>query len=423
MNLEFIKKAIKEIAEHLEIHPSKVRERDLLEYCPEITGHMLEKLGGINLIKKSFPLPEKDLKNITRQKQESSYISSLEKRVGEKEYLESEAVEFLKKNIKPIKVNSYKVKNKFTKTKKRDVVAMLNDTHYGLLVNPEEVGNVNEYNWKIAARRTAFFIDEVCKYKLDKRDEVGTLHFLINGDIIAGIIHGLTGRDLDLVTHQVNGAIHILTNAIKVLAENYKNVKVYYISGNHENYPHRREGHRVINQIYDSFGSVILYALSAAHKNTKNVKFKTTKTLYQDVDLPAGRAIMTHGDILFSKALGNPGSSINTKSLSDSIMRFNNGEVEKGKEPVKLILLGHTHAHMHITTNDGVQVYNAPSLSGVDSYAFSLGINHNLTAQLLFESTDQHIFGDSRLLHVSEADNNSAYDKIIPVYDYKLTWE
>jgi len=33
------------------------------------------------------------------------------------------------------------------------------------------------------------------------------------------------------------------------------------------------------------------------------------------------------------------------------------------------VLFGHTHSYAHFITNDGVEIYNAPSLSGLDAYA------------------------------------------------------
>ncbi len=167
----------------------------------------------------------------------------------------------------------------------------------------------------------------------------------------------------------------------------------------------------------------MFFGLSAAFRDAPTINFHTQRGLYGSLPLPAGRAIYTHGHLLFSRELGNPGTTVKTRILSDAVMRFNNGEREKGLDPAKLILLGHTHSHFHFTTPDGVQVYNVPSLSGIDSYAASLGINHNLVAQLVFECTEKYIFGDSRLIHLQQADALEELDKIIPVYQRDLIWK
>lgn len=417
-----LKKALKNVADIAGIHPQSVTLKQLTSYDERITEWTLRKFGGLTGLKKNFPLNQKDLVEIKKQKDASSYIRKLEAELSDKQSIEKDIRDAIVGKIKPIKVKSYKPTKKKKKIN-RDVVAMLNDTHIGLKVEKKEVDNINEFNFEVASRRIAFFIEEVCNYKKEKRDETETLHLLLNGDLIAGIIHGLQGNDLYMLTHQFNGAVHIFTNAVARVAESYKNVKVYFSTGNHGDSPHRREGGRVLNQVYDSIEGQIFYAISAAHRTTKNVEFIAGHTLYQDVMLPAGRAAFTHGHLLFSRQLGNPGSNVNSKGLGTAISDFNQSQIRMNNKEIKLWLFGHTHCHFHITTRSGVQVYNAPSLSGIDSYAYSLGITDNLTAQVVFESTSDYIMGDVRLIHVAEADNNKNMDKIIPIYKEELVYD
>ena len=132
--------------------------------------------------------------------------------------------------------------------------------------------------------------------------------------------------------------------------------------------------------------------------------------------------MFAHGDHVFSKAIGNVGTAINVKALSIAIKNFNSGEVVKGNAPIKLLLLGHVHCYAHFITDDDVEVYIAPSLSGADSYSHSLTINTNFAAQVVFESTPEFILGDSRLIRVLKADKLSELDKIIPTYNKELKW-
>lgn len=422
--LEKVKELVRYIAQSTDVHPSEVKKSDVL-FTGEVSEWDLRVLGGLDLIKKTyFPVDEKALVEIKRMKNDQSYVSKLEKELSQKLDLEQQSKEILSKLELPKELSKTipKLKRK-SKTLDRDVVVSLNDTHYGCLVNPEEVGNVNSYGWKEACRRTALIAEQVVEYKLEKRNQVNNLHVILNGDIIAGVIHDLAGRTADLLALQQNGAIHILVNFLNYVSKHYKNVIVYALSGNHDDMPHRREGGRVLSHKYDSAASPIFYALSAAFRNNKNISFKFTKGLSLDVVLPAGRMLVTHGDVLFSKQLGNPGSNINVKGLSDSINRFNSGELAKGSNPIKLVLFGHTHTHASFTTFDGIKVFIVPSLVGTDSYAYSLGINFNQASQLIFESTKKHIMGDSRLIEVTDADNRTDLDKIIPIYTRSLEWQ
>ena len=135
-------------------------------------------------------------------------------------------------------------------------------------------------------------------------------------------------------------------------------------------------------------------------------------------------AVVAHGDTLFSRALGNPGTSINVKSLSNEIRAWNAAEVSRGRAPVKLLLFGHVHSYAHFITADGVEVYIAPSLSGTDAYSHgAFNANTNLVGQVVFESTPNFIMGDSRLIRLNSADKDASLDRLIPIYENSLKWK
>lgn len=422
-NLKEILKAIKLVAKEEGVHPSAVNKAMLNSYV-EITEWELRKLGGLqNIVRANFPVEDKDLAVIEENKGRQAYVAKLEKLLGNKELQEQKVLEILSTKLKPIKpvklVNFKKQKSK----QKREIVMMLNDTHFGLVVKGDEVNDLNSYDWTEASRRVAMVIKEAIDFKPHTRNEVEKIHLVLNGDIIAGLIHGLNTQSLDLYVNQLNGTLHILTHALSQLLKHFKVVQVHGISGNHEDAVHKREGgNRVVTEKFDSYLNTVMYSLSAVFKDNKRVSFNFPKTPYLFFDLPGGRAMAAHGDTVFSKALGNPGTTINVKSLSEEIRKFNAGEVSRGKAPVKLVLFGHTHCFAHFITADGVEVYNAPSLSGTDGYAHSLNINHNFVGQLVFESTKNFILGDSRLIRVSHADKDASLDKIIPVFNRDLKW-
>lgn len=416
---------IKLTAATLEVEPWEVARKDILNHT-NISSRTLDCSIGLTAIKKTyFPKPI-ELGERTRASYIKKYTKELEGKVGVQQYLEDVIKKQITNNIKAI---TFPKKQLIPKIRKqvgkleRVLVGMLNDTHYGLNVNIDEVAGLNSYGWKEATRRTASVVDQLCNFKRDHRSETDTLHLILNGDILAGIIHGLTSKDLQLLSCQMNGALHILTHAINYLSQNFNFIEVHFQVGNHGDMPHRRDGGRVVSQVYDNYEAIVYYALSAAFRNNKRINFNFSRTLFGTIDLPAGRLIYTHGHLLFSKSLGNPGSQIKVKNLSDSIMRFNSGEVAKGNPAAKMVLVGHTHVSFSLVTSDGVRVVNAPSLSGVDPYAQSLDINNNLTEQLIFESTPSHIFGDNRYINVSEADNNNKLDTIIPLFNNDIVWK
>jgi hypothetical protein len=412
--------AIKNAAKALDKSVNEVTMQDLIR-IGEVTQWDIKMLGGFSSIKKAaFATDGKELGTIAKFKETNSYITKLERVVGKSQNLEEQLKEAIAKTIKPIKLSKYKGPKTSKSKLERELVVSINDVHYGLIVDPEEVGGVNKYSWTEACRRTALLAKQVAEYKIEKRAETKRLHVIINGDLLQGIIHDLTARTAELMVHQVNGATHILAHFIDYVSQHFENIVVHGVSGNHDDMPHRREGGRVTSHKYDSFANMVYYSLSAAFKGNKNISFNFPKDLLATVQLPGGKMLVTHGDTLFGRELGNPSTSLNIKGLSNVIARFNTGEIEKGEDKFKMVLMGHVHNHVNFTTFDGVKVVVAPCMSGIDPYARSLSFNVNEIGQVIFESTKDHIYGDPRVVSLKAADNDKSLDKIIPTFKNEL---
>lgn len=422
ITLAGIVEAIKHISQNLAKPVEKVTLKDLQDHG--VAERQVRNNGGLAKIKKAnFPEMEKDLKTITKLTAEVNYTSKLEKQLGNKLLLEDTILEIIKSNIKPLpKIKTPKLKGKKKASEPVEIVGMLNDTHIGLIVDPDEIGQINSFDFKEACRRFAFYGKQLGDYKKHKRDQVTKLNLVLNGDLLAGLIHGLETKGIHLMVHQVNAAVHIFTHLISYLAQEYNSIEVHGIAGNHDRAIHKDGGKRPVSEVYDSYANIIFYALSTAFRNSKQITFNFPKTAYGFINLPAGRAMYAHGDHIFSSALGNPGKSINIKGMTDAVRLFNAGEISKGIAPIKLLLLGHVHTYAHFITSDGVEVYVSPSLVGLDAFAHSLTINNNFMAQPIFESTPNFILGDSRLIRLNTADADEELDKIIPVYSKELKW-
>lgn len=420
--LNKIVKAIKTAAKSSNKHPLDIDRADLIS-SGFVTDWELRKVGSLKSIKtKFFPVANKDLVTIRKTSKHNAYVKKLETALGDKLSFQEELKEIMLSEITPLPKIKQTFKTNGKKKLHREVVAMLNDTHVGVIIDPNEIGGLNQFDFREAGRRFAYFVKEVAGYKTHARHEVQKLHLILNGDLTAGIIHGLETKGIHLLIHQQNALLHILTHAISYLALSYANIEVHGMTGNHSRGIHKNHGQRAVSEVYDSYEAMVFYGLSVAFRNNTNIKFNVPITPYGFIDLPAGRALYAHGDHIFSKALGHTGSTINVKSLSTAIKDFNAGEIIKGNPPVKLLLFGHTHCFAHFITNDGVEVYVAPSLSGTDSYAHSLTINTNFVAQVVFESTPDFILGDSRLVRVAKADGMVELDSIIPEYKRELRW-
>lgn len=422
MNLNEIVKQIQIICKESGISPSDIKLKDLSDMG--ISERQVRNHGGIAAIKAAyFPETSKNLKAISEVGESKSYIKKLEKVVGDNELFQDRLLDVIKQTIKPLPKMKVKKLSKKTGKDMVEFVGMLNDTHIGVIIDREEIGGINGFDFKEACRRFAFYTKEVINYKKHKRSQVRKLHLILNGDLIAGIIHGLDTKGIHLMVHQLNAALHIFTYVIQNLMSEYSVIEVHGIAGNHDRAVHKNHGKRAVSEVYDSYANSIFYGLSTAFRNQKEVTFNFPKTPYGFINLPAGRAMYAHGDHVFSSALGNPGKAINVKGLTDAIRNFNAGEIAKGEKSIKLLLLGHVHVFAHFITTDGVEVYISPCLSGLDSFAHSLTINNSFVAQPIFESTKDFILGDCRLIRLNKADEDPDLDKIIPIYEKELKFK
>jgi len=285
----------------------------------------------------------------------------------------------------------------------------MSDLHYGCITDSKEVPN-NSYNWLIASRRTALFVDQVVRYKEQHRKD-SDLVLLLNGDIIHGIIHDLPA--VEPLSQQFVGALFILSQAISYAATKFSKVSVVCTSGNHGRNPIRHSG-RAASQKWDSFETMLYKALELnIVKVHSNVKFDIPKTIFCDLQLHGHRMFVSHGDTGFN--LGNPGKSINVKSLTEQINKIN--AAEKNFRHYNVFMFGHLHTALHMELDSSTHLMLNGCMGGVDSFANSIGIHDNPVVQTIFECTPENAVGDVRFVTLKRSDNNPNLDLIIRPFE------
>lgn len=288
---------------------------------------------------------------------------------------------------------------------KRLLTALWSDIHFGLMVDPREVPG-NEYNWEIASRRMAKLCVQLAEWKIEHRDETD-LQIVLNGDIIAGIIHTDDAR-LQPLAEQVEGATRILVACLDYLRHHFKTIRVLCLPGNHD----RVKRERQMAQRWDSYAHHIYLAVSMAFRQTKDIIFDIPMSGDGTYELPGSKSLVfaTHGDV--APTIKNVGRTIQlTKPVADLNKLNASGEFSK---PVRVMLYGHWHQPFTMPCGIGVIVVNG-CVIGADSYARNGCDSRNggFPCQLMFESTADYEFGDSRFVYLRDADRDSIYDKII----------
>jgi UDP-2,3-diacylglucosamine pyrophosphatase LpxH len=337
------------------------------------------------------------------KKSRNNQNSTLVKNVNTLDFIAKFSEDIFKGRFRPMRAV------KSTKKLKRNVHLVLSDHHYGSDIRKEETGFQN-YGKVEESRRLAAVIKETIEFKLQHRDETElTIHLL--GDMIENKLHD--PQDAAPLAEQVCRAIHILTQAIAQCAENFPKVTVKCATGNHGRTLSRHEK-RATSAKWDSIETMIYYSIKNSLTNYENVEFDLPKTPFVVTDSLGARIFSTHGDTVLNP--GNPGKSINVRSLEHQVNSIN-ATLRDNKE-YNVFIVGHIHTASITQLTNGAVVITNGALCPPNGFATSIGILEGVGVQVLFESVPGFPVGDIRFIKVgSKEDQNVELDKIIKPWE------
>lgn len=294
----------------------------------------------------------------------------------------------------------------------RTVTLFLSDLHFGSKLDPRELPV--KYDFQEEARALASIIVRVCEFKRDHRKETNLVVFL-GGDLIRGKIHdkqaGATAAE------QSTDAMYLLTQAIRILASEFKHVDVCCSTGNHDR-DDSRHVDRAFENKWDSRATVIYYGIKNHFAfDYKNVSVHIPRTPHCEWQTFGHRIYATHGDTNLNS--GNPSKIIDVRNIHRQMADINLAEFRAHRRPYDAFLVGHMHQGLHMKLPAGWLIAN-PALIPVDGYARGVGFNSSDCGQILFESTPDHVVGDLRFMFVEpEVLKDKSLDKvIIPFKDF-----
>ncbi len=412
LNKAFVR-SMKRIAKDLDKPESDVTKAQFFTNdVEEFSEWQIRKAGGFASLKSMFFPVEANLEVKYGSKLIKAHINKIEKAHGQALFFEKELLTAVKEILAEQPIITHKPVSFPRSTVKatRTLVACISDTHFGANVSKEEMHGLNEFNWTIASRRLACFMEQVANYKQDHRKETDLL-IQLNGDIIAGLIHNPEGF-VDLLATQFSGTLYLLTQAVTYAAQHFKSVRVICTPGNHGRNMAKADKGRATTNKWDSYETMIYLALKAVMSaQHKNVEVTVPESPYIVYKVQGHNIVQTHGDTVIN--VGNPGKSINMDSISNQINRLISSDLIPAGEKVEVVCVGHVHVATAQLLDNGCMAIINGCLSGVDPFAQSIGIFSNNPTQLFFESTPDHAVGDIRMIQVKSADKQAKFDKII----------
>lgn len=395
--------------------------REFLSQCldPPCTANELEHLGGFGHIRNSLFPAEHDLTQRYASAEINKHKRRVETEYGRATFMGDDFLKTFESLIERSNLRLYKprVARPVARQSERDLCVLLTDWHMGLMLDGKSINNLNKYDWTIAARRMGRLTDQVISYKefVPRYHETTTLRIMIGGDMTAGIIHDQEWG-VDLMTHQVIGAANTLGQSISLMAATFDRVIVHCQVGNHGRYMHKGNKGRQSSQKWDSFDTLMHVMVKKHLKHHDNVEFDIPKEPLSLLDVRGHLFSLTHYDTVIN--VGNVGASLNMKSIDNQINKIN--ATLDGNRRIAVSLGGHGHIPDITKLENGCIFVMGGTASGLDEFAFSIGVRSNHPTQFMFECTEKYPIGDMRFIDLKEADEDESLEIIIKPYEGEL---
>lgn len=254
---------------------------------------------------------------------------------------------------KPIKVNG--------DIEEEELVLLLGDLHIGEVVDLEETGGISSFNLDIAKRRIEYTIEKAILIAKEKQKgyHYRKLNVFLLGDLISGIIHDELRESNEVgVVKQMLFAIEVLAPSILRLCQEFPEVRVTSIVGNHGRVKEKYYFKGKANNNYDYLVSKMLEQLTAKQEN---LSWNIPESFWAIEEVCGNKFMLSHGDFVRSWA------GIPWYGLSRSYMKWRVLCSDYGID-FDHFVIGHFHNPNVFTMVRGKMIVNG-SIKGGDEYA------------------------------------------------------
>lgn len=248
------------------------------------------------------------------------------------------------------------------------------DWHWGEVVDPNQIGGVNEFNVSIAQDRARVLIEktiDLLKNHLAMPKYPGIV-FALGGDMVSGDIHEelVATNEMEIMPVVID-LFGVLVWCIETLADAFGNVFVPCVGGNHGRNTHKI---RAKGRNFTSFDWLLYQFLAKRFEGDKRVRFLIPGGSDCHYTVMGHRYLLTHGD-QFRGGDGMVGA-LGPIIRGDHRKRSRSTQIDMEYDTM---LLGHWHQllPLHRLIVNG-------SLKGYDEYAYGANFGFEPPRQALW---------------------------------------
>lgn len=330
----------------------------------------------------------------TIEKQEESIIDKLKDANDRIRQLESASsahqeeqltAEYIKKKIIKLRDGKTTIPNWLIKKSEKKKFAgvptlFASDWHWGEIVDPNQINGVNEYNMTIAQNRARTMVEkaiDLLQNYVANANYPGIV-FVLGGDMVSGDIHEeLMATNEKEIMPTVLDLFGVLSWCIHTLADEFGNVFVPCVSGNHG-----RNTHKIRNKgrNFTSFDWLLYQFLAKRFENDPRITFHIPDGPDAYYSIFGHKYLLTHGD----QFRGGDGviGALGPIVRGDHRKRSRNSQIDMGYETM---LLGHWHQLIQLER----LIVNG-SLKGYDEYAYSNNFGFEPPRQAMWITHPEH---------------------------------
>jgi hypothetical protein len=292
--------------------------------------------------------------------------------------------EFIKKKIIQLKDENVDVPDWLIRAPKDEVSGVptlfASDWHWAEIVDPKQIGGVNQYNITISQQRARALIETAIDLLNNhlKNPEYPGIVFALGGDMVSGDIHEelMATNEVEIMP-TVLDLFGVLTWCITTLANQFGKVFVPCVTGNHGRNTHKI---RAKGRNFTSFDWLLYSFLAKRFEGDDRIKFLIPDGPDAYYSIFGHKYLLTHGD-QFRGGDGMIGA-LGPIIRGDHRKRSRNAQIDQDYDTM---LLGHWHQLIQLQR----LIVNG-SLKGYDEYANQNNFPYEPPRQALWITHPQH---------------------------------
>lgn len=309
---------------------------------------------------------------------ENNYLKGALRNSQRESGLFKELAGVIRETVVSADVKPYILKRKKSKIRE-SAVLVLSDLHADSIVRPEQVDNLECYNFNVFCRRAERLVDTVISHLTENMTnyEFDTLYIMSCGDLVSGLIHGHEQySSFGNIIKNSMATGEVISMMIRDLSQYFKHIVYTAVSGNHGRMSIKKDFIGGAHKNFDYLTNV--YAMTRLEDLVKSgrLEYNIPDSFSCMVEIKGFNYIINHGDSLKGFA-GIPFYGLNRRSNKMTSLGAITGRVPH------VFIYGHYHTPLSETSGH-TETLMSGSFVGTDPFAYDKLGAFNYPSQLIF---------------------------------------